>query len=197
MKTLPITLIISFLFSFNLFSQYVPIHSYEPGYIVNKNNDTINCSIELNQVDESDIAPLGETYVNYKTAGNNKIQSLNNKEIKSIKAGIRIFQNITVDKSELLFKVVVLGKVTLLQYPKISIIMTRTSGGMVNKFGPPDIRYFAIKTNEATYIIKQKKDLKLLMTLFDNCPEAKSLAEDKSFKLEDLKSLVNKLNNCN
>jgi hypothetical protein len=196
MKILPIILLISFLFSINLFSQIIAIHSYEPGHIVKKNNDTINCSIELIQVDESDIAPLGETYVNYKTNGNNKIQSINNKEIKSIKAGIRTFQNITVDKSELLFKVVVFGKVILLQYPKISIIMTRTSGGIVNKFGPPDIRFFAIKTDEATYIIKQKKDLKLLMALFENCPEAKSLAEDKSFKLEDLKSLVNKLNNC-
>jgi helix-turn-helix protein len=196
MKSLPLTLLVYFFFSFNLFSQFKPIHSYEPGQIIKKNNDTINCRIQLDQVDESDIAPLGEAYVDYKTYDNDKVLSIKTKEIKTIKAGVRTFQNITVDKTEFLFKVVVFGKVSLLQYPKISIIMERTAGGMINKFGPPDIRYYAIKTNEATYVIKQKKDVKSFIQIFENCPEAKAMVEDKSFKLEDLKLIVFKLNNC-
>jgi hypothetical protein len=196
MKTLPLILSISFLFSFNLFSQLEFIKSYEPGYIVKKNDDTITCSIELIQVDESDIAPLGEKYVNYKTYGNNKIQSIYTKEIKSITAGSRTFQNITVEKAQLLFKIVVFGKVTLLQYPKISIITTQTSGGMINKFGPPNIKYYVIKTAEASYVIKQKKDVKSLFPIFVDCQKAKTMVEANSFKLEDLKAVVTALNNC-
>jgi helix-turn-helix protein len=151
----------------------------------------------LDQVDETDIAPLGEIYVGYKIEGDNKVQSIKIKEIKSIEAGIRTFQNITVDKTELLFKVIVSGEVSLLQYPKISILLVGTSsGGRVNKFGPPEIRYYAIKTNNASYVIKQKKDLKSIIQVFEDCQEAKAMIEASSFKLEDLKEAVTKLDNC-
>jgi hypothetical protein len=197
MKPFSLTLLIYFLLSFNLFSQLQAVSSYEPGQIIKKNNDTIHCRIELTQVYEGEIAPLGDVFVNYKTDDNKKVQSIKIKEIKAMKTALRTYQNIVVDKEELLFKDVVYGNVALLQYPRINIDPILTSSGIRGyKFGAPDIKYYAIKTNETVYIIKQKKDIKSLMQLFGNCPEAKAIAEDKKFKLEDLKSIVSKLNNC-
>ena len=63
-------------------------------------------------------------------------------------------------------------------------------------YGPPTMIY-AIESGSDIFIIKQKKDVNQVKNLIDKCPDAKAVFDDKSFKLENLKDIVNKLNSCN
>jgi len=110
---------------------------------------------------------------------------------------LRTFQNIAINKREYLFRDVVYGNFALLEYPKFNIISDKSDYQHPKYlFGPRAIQYYAIKTNEKTYIIDQKKDLQAILQLLEACPDAKSIVDKKSFTLEDLKSVVEKLNNC-
>jgi hypothetical protein len=196
MKKLLNTLVITLLVSANLFAQMKPIIDFQNAVIIKKTNDSINCQIELNQVSEKELAPLGEGFVTYKTANNSKKQSMKIIDIQSIKTAYSTYLNVQVDRQELLFKIAIHGKVSLLEYPKISIEHTGTATGGIYKFGPKEIQYYALKVNDKTYVIKLKKDLNPLMEIIENCPGAKAIINDKAFKINNLVSLVTQLNEC-
>ena len=173
-----------------------PITDFQRAVIIKKNNDSILCQVELNQVSEKELAPLGEVDISYKTDNNTKKQSMKTNEIQSIKTSYSTYLNVSVDKQELLFKVAIKGKVSLLEYPRISIVHSGPPSGGVYRFGPKEIRYYAIKTNDKIVVIKLKKDLKAFTDIIESCPEAKAIADEKIFKMDNLASLVNKLNEC-
>jgi hypothetical protein len=185
-KNLSFTLILSFS-NFVLFSQTV---AFEKGQIIKKNNDTINCLVEL--------TPTYESIVNYKINSDSKPQKIKIKEVKSLKTPFNTFENITVNKAQLLFRIVVNGNITLLEYSKINISSSKDNvlGGKMVYYGAPTI-INAIRTNENCFIIKQKKDLNLITYLLNNCPDAKAIVDNKLFKLDELKTVVSKLNKCN
>lgn len=198
MKKVLFIQIIAMILNANLLGQIDINIVYEKALLIKKNSDTIKCQVEVIPVYQGETAPLTEGYVNYKIEENKKIQNLKIKEIKTILTSEKTYQNILVNKTEYLFKEIVLGKFSLFEYPKISITSTINSGGQIYyKFGPRAIKYYAIKTNENTYILTKLKDLNPILTDIDQCPEAKALYNDKSFKFEELKSLIIKLNNCN
>ena len=189
-KTLLILIIIPVL-SINILGQK-PILDYQNAVIIKKNNDSVSCKIQMIQVSEKELDPMGEIIVNYKVDGNPEIQSMKTKEIQSIKLSYCTYLNVPVDKQEYLFKVVVNGRVSLLEYPRISIMMV---GGR-EKFGPKEIKYSALRTNDKTVIIKQKKDISAFNDIIENCPKAKEIVSNKSFKIDNLDLLVTQLNNC-
>lgn len=189
-------LITLFSFSSTLFGQF-GITDYQRAVILKKNNDSIPCLLELNQVSEKELAPLGVVSVRYKTDDNSKLQIIKIAEIKSIKTSTSTYFNVPVDKSrEFLFKVAIKGKVSLLEYPRISIEHIGPINGGHEEFGPKVIRYYAIKTNDKAVVIKQKKDLKEFSDIIENCPDAKAIADGKFFKMENLPEIISKLNEC-
>jgi hypothetical protein len=196
MNKIIFSLLLTFPFSLTLLGQF-GMTDFQKAVIFKKNNDSILCLLELNQVSKSELAPLGETYVGYKTVDNPKVQSIKISEIKSIQTVYSTYFSVQVDKSrEFLFKVAIKGNVSLLEYPRISIEHFGPPNGGHEEFGPKVIRYYAIKTNEKTVVIKQKKDLNELSNIIDNCPEAKAIAEETFFKMDNLALIVNKLNEC-
>ena len=180
-------LILILVLPLDLFSQAV---SFEKGQIITKSNDTINVLIEL--------VPTYQGVVHYKTSSDAKIQMIKIKEIKSLKTPFNFFQNVQIKKEELLFRTVVNGKFQLYEYSKINTnprSSTYAYGGTMTMYGPPTIIY-AIKTDGSIFVLKQKKDVNQILSLCMNCPGARSIVESKTFKLEDLKSVVDNLNNC-
>jgi len=186
MKKILFVILISAVYTLKLFSQVV---SFEKGQIVTKNNDTITALVEL--------TPTYTGVVHYKVNPETKIQSIKIKEINYLKTPYNLFRNIAVKKDDFLFRTVITGKITLFEYSKInSGPSSNAYGGTMRYYNPPTIIY-AVKTNENIFIIKQKKDLIQISSLLDKCSEAKALVDDKTFKLENLKSVIDKLNNCN
>jgi hypothetical protein len=187
---------IAFSLSSTLFGQF-GMTDYQRAVIIKKNNDSITCLLELNQVSEKELAPLGEVSIRYKTEDNTELQVMKIADIKSIKTGYSTYYSVPVDKSsDFLFKVAIKGKVLLLEYPRISIEHFGPINGGHDEFGPKVIRYYAIKTNDKTVVIKQKKDLKEFSNIIENCPDAKAIADEKFFKMGNLSLIVNKLNEC-
>jgi hypothetical protein len=196
MKTTFLTFLTVFVISINLFSQAKPVIAHERGIIIKKNNDTINCFIELAQVYEKEIAPISEGIVVYQKDLSAKKQTIDIKDIKSVQTTLRKYYNITAFKQELLFKLVINGPISLLEHPELNIILSQTGSMSMNKFGPKLIDFYALRTADTIYIIRSKKDLKSIPQIFENCPKSKSMVENKSFKLEDLESLITLVNNC-
>jgi hypothetical protein len=182
--------------SINLNAQARPVIPVEKGIIILKNNDTMNCFIEFEQVNEKEVALIAEGGVVYQTDLKSKRQLLDIKKIKSVQSSIRKYENITAFKQELLFKLVINGSISLYEHPKLNIIESQTGSMRTVKFGPKLIDLYAIKTPDSTYIIKSKKDIKSITQLFDNCPESKSMIENKSFNLEELEKVIKLANDC-
>jgi hypothetical protein len=180
----------------NAFAQTQPIEVFEKAVIIKKDNDSIYCLLQLNQVYEGEVAPLGGATVYYKMDANSKQLFIKTKEVKSVLTLFNTYLSVPVDRSELLFKVAVKGNVSLLEYPKINIKMVSTSVGYYHRFGPKAIRYYAIQTKDTIFVVKQKKDLNVLMEIIINCPDAKKFVDKKPFQLEYLTDIVNQLNNC-
>ena len=168
------------------------IVDYQDAIVFKKNKDSLFCKVQLHQVNESELAPSGEGLVIYKLGNNTKELSIKMSEIQSIKTDHGVYLNVHVDRRELLFKVAVEGNVSLLEYPRISIILDRG----IEKFGPKEITYYAIKTNNQTVVIKQRKDINAFMDIIDKCPGAKAFVNSKTFKIDNLKPLVDSLNRC-
>jgi uncharacterized membrane protein len=184
MKRTLFVILISAVHLINLLSQVV---SYEKGQIVTKNNDTISALIEL--------TPTYQSVVNYKANSDSKIQSIKIKEINFLTTPYNLFRNIAVKNKEYLFRVVVTNKVSLFEYSKKSSSSRPYYGTPM--IYTPTIIIFAVKANGKMVIIKNKKDLLQISVLLDKCPDAKALVDDKRFKFENLKSVIDKLNNCN
>jgi hypothetical protein len=178
------------------FTQTKPVEAFEKAIIIKTDNDSIFCLLQLNQVYEGEIAPLGEATVIYKMDATSKKQFIKTKEVKRVITSNNIYISVPVDKSALLFKVAVKGNVSLLEYPEINIVMVNTSSGYYNKFGPKAVKYYAIQTKDTTVVIKQKKNLNALNGMINNCPDAQSFIDKKPFRLDDLRDLVTQLNNC-
>jgi hypothetical protein len=191
MKRVIHTVLFAFIFSATLTAQK-PIVYYQDAIILKKNNDTIICKVQAHQVNEGEVSASGDALVIYKLGDNPKELSMKIREIQSIETAHSKYITVPVDKREILFKVAVEGKVSLLEYPRISII---PSGGTY-KFGPKEITYYAIKTSDKTVVIKMKKDLNAFMELIASCPEAKAIADKKNFQIENIPILVTKLNEC-
>jgi hypothetical protein len=162
--------------------------AYDKGQIITKNNDTIKALVEL--------TPTYDGVVHYKTSPNSLFKTINIKKIKTVKTPYNIFQNIIIKKDELLFRTVINGQTSLFEYSKINIgTSSNAYGGTMTTYRPPTIIY-AVKTNQDVYIIKEKKDLSQIMYLLDKCPDAKAIVDNKEFKLEELKSVITKINTC-
>jgi hypothetical protein len=194
MRKVILTLMITQILTSSLLAQK-PIIDYQDAVIFKKNNDSIKCKVELVQVSEKELDPLGETFIRYKLEGNEKL-SMKTKDIQSIKLAYCTYLNVPVDKQELLFKVAIKGKISLLEYPRISIEHFGPINGGTYKFGPKVITYYAIMTNNQKVVIKLKKDLNAFKDLIEGCPEAKAIADKKIFQMDNLPILVNKLNAC-
>jgi hypothetical protein len=185
------TVLITLIFPATLTAQEF-IWDYQDAIIFKKDKDSIICKVQVHQVNEREVTASGETLVIYKLGNNPKELSIKISEIQSIKTAHSKYLTVPVDRRELLFKVAVEGKVSLLEYPRISIMI---SGGTY-KFGPKEITYYAIKTIDKTVVIKVKKDLNAFMDLIDNCPEAKAIADKKIFQIDNIPILVSRLNEC-
>jgi hypothetical protein len=131
------------------------------------------------------------------TEDNLDIQSIKIAEVRAIKTSRNTYFTVHVDKSrEFLFKVAIMGKVSLLEYPRISI---NHYGGLNSghyEWGEKEISYYAIKSPDKTVVIKWKKDLNEFLNLIENCPEAKAVFEQKFFNMDKLAIIVNRLNDC-
>ena len=195
MKRTFLILISAFALSINLNAQALPVISVEKGIIILKNNDTMNCYIEFEQVYEKEVAPIAESVVVYQTEPKSKRLFMDIKKIKSVQSSVRKYDNITASKQELLFKLVITGSISLYEHPKLNIIESQTGSMRMLKFGPKLIDCYALKTTDTTYIIRSKKDIRSISQLFDKCPEAKSMIENKSFNLEDLEKVIKLTNN--
>jgi hypothetical protein len=195
MKRVVHTILINLIFSATLTAQGFIVY-FQDAIIFKKNKDSIVCKVQVHQVNEREVSASGETLVIYKLGDNPKELSIKISEIQSIETGHSKYLTVPVDRRELLFKVAVEGKLSLLEYPRISIIHSGPPSGGTNKFGPKEITYYAIKTSDKTVVIKVKKDLNAFMELIEGCPEAKAIANKKIFQIENVPILVTKLNEC-
>lgn len=185
MKSFPIFLVLLFVFQINAFSQN---RVFEKGTIVTKKNDTLQVLVELS-VTYSDL-------VYFKTDVNASERILKISKISSLETPYNTFENISVGKREYLFRLLINGRYSLLQYVEVNSGPSYPShGGQMTVYIAPTIIY-ALKADSALYILKKPKDKEQLVSLADNCSPAKAMIEQQSFTLEDLEEFVKELNNC-
>jgi hypothetical protein len=195
MKRVFHTVLITLIISATLSAQGFVV-DYQDAIILKKNMDSISCKVQVHQVNEREVSASGETMVMYKLGDNPKALSIKMSEIQSINTAHSKYLTVPVDRRELLFKVAIEGKVSLLEYPRISILHSGPPSGGTYKFGPKEITYYAIKTSDKTVVIKVKKDLMAFKELIEGCPEAKAIADKKIFINDNVPILVTKLNEC-
>jgi hypothetical protein len=168
------------------FSQGV---TFEKGRIITKENDTLNGYVEMSV-----------TYwekVSYKPDINAIENQIKIDHIKSLLTPYNQFENVVIEKKEYLFRLAVAGKYSLLQYVEINSGPSyNANGGTMSLNSAPTIIY-ALRTSNADYILKKKKDKELILPLLNNCLEIKKNVEQKSFNLEDLEEVVKQMNKCN
>ena len=185
MKSLLFLLVLFITFQVYVISQNT---AFEKGTIITKKNDTLKVFVELS------VTYLDKVY--YKTDVNSSEQNIKINKIKSLATPYNHFENIAVERNEYLFRSVVAGKYSLLQYVEVNNGPSHPSQrGTMTMYTAPTIIY-AVKTNDGVYILKKKKDKELLFPLLNNCLEIKAKIEQKSFNLEDLEEVVKGMNKC-
>ncbi len=185
MKALVLILVVSTCIAFRIPAQSV---SFEKGQIITKNRDTIHALIEL--------TPTYIKFVSYKVKADAPVQKIRISEIRSLVTPFNVFQNVRVNKAELLFRSVVNGNSSLLEYSEINMNAGHNvNGSTMTYYGPPTLIY-SIRTNEKDCIIKKKKDTDQILPLLQNCQEALAIVNNKKFNLQDLQKVVTALNKC-
>jgi hypothetical protein len=163
--------------------------NFEKGKIITKENDTLNVYVEMSV-----------TYwksVSYKPELNAIEKQINIDQIKSLFTPYNQFENVAIEKKEYLFRLVVAGKYSLLQYVEVNSGPSyNANGGTMSLNSAPTIIY-TLRTNNEDYILKKKKDKDQILPLLNNCLEIKKNVEQKSFNLEDLEEVVKQMNKCN
>jgi hypothetical protein len=171
--------------NFSIFSQSI---GFEKGEIITKTNDTIKALIEF--------SPTYENVVQYKVDTNSRVQRVKINDILILKTNYNTFKHYSSYNKPILFRVASTGKISLLEFVKYYTgKKTYAYGGTVFKYSPPSITY-AIESGSDVYFIKKKKDLNQIISIVNTCPDAKAIIDKKSFKLENLKDVINKLNVC-
>jgi hypothetical protein len=162
---------------------------FDKGEIITKNNDTLHVFVRL--------ATTYYDEVPYKLDKSSNVLYKKINEIRTLVTPYNIFENVLVKKTEELFRLVVKGKISLLEYVEINQGPSASAyGGNMTMYNEPTIVY-ALKTAANTdYILKKKKEKIQIIQLFVDCPDLKLKIEDKSFKLEDLEDIVTKFNIC-
>jgi hypothetical protein len=185
MKSFPIFLVLLFVIQTTASSQNL---IFEKGTIVTKKNDTLQVLVELS------VSYLDVVYIKTDVNASERILKIN--KISSLETPYNTFENISVGKREYLFRSLINGRYSLLQYVEVNSGSSYPSqGGEMTLYIPPTTIY-ALKTDSALYILKKKKDKEQLVSLAENCPPAKAMIEPQSFNLEDLVEFVKELNKC-
>ena len=209
---LKLTLLLTMVGMFFCYSQY----SWTHGELILKDGTTLTGLIKLPTVSKDLIAFNGKEKVKFKTEKKAATQKYDETQVKQIvfknpDAETAIFEYVPISKKKMgIFKIVTKGKATL--YGKI-VSFTNASGpahvGSTSGGAPMYYMYSFNDFNEF-YVIRENEPIASpLITIrisrsfrhrakeyFADCPKVVSKLENKEYRKEDVKDMVEAYNTC-
>ena len=85
---------------------------FDKGEIITNSNDTIKALVEF--------TPTYQNVVHYRSTSNSPIQKIKIKDISILKTSYNTFKYLTKYKQQILFRIAIKGKISLLEYQKIN-----------------------------------------------------------------------------
>jgi len=157
------------------------------GDIINKKGDTIKCYIEL--------LTSYEDAVRYKIDENGAAKNISIKKIKGMITPFRYYENITVNKKELLMVQIAEGKLGLFKYIKLKESMN-LGGGAIRAESSKKVIY-VIEKNEVFYTIDENNFNEQVSKLLTDCKSIDEKLAKGVYKFSDLESIIEEYNSCN
>lgn len=163
-------------------------YGFLKGQIVKKENDTLNCFVEM--------SPSYGSVIKYKIKSDSPELKLNVNQIKFLMTPYNKFENITYNNHERLMTIVSSGKAILYNYIYFD------DGTITNQDVNGTITTYRQST---TYILKKENDLyevrhgnfkELLTTQLSDCKGLVSKIVSKKYKFKDIEKVIEEYNKC-
>ncbi len=163
------------------------VYTYEKGSIIKKSGDTIKCYVPISFYYSEEIK--------IKLNKNSHDSTIKINEIKFLVTPFNVLENIILDKTERLMRIVNKGKIILYKYFILDIGPNPPEGGL-HTYEPTDI-YYAIKKDSLCYAVKKRNYKTLLLEQLKDCSDIIKKIGNKGYKYDDIEKIIDEYNKCN
>jgi hypothetical protein len=157
---------------------------YDNGKIIKKSGEEITC-----------LVPLAMSYgdnINYKMTKDSEVKLISVSDIKYLQTPYNVYENVRINKSEKLMRIISSGKMFLYCY--------------IISSDPPSQGGYSYVAHDPNYVIKKdsliievkKSNFKDLFTeKMNDCITIADKIKNKDYKFKDIEKVVTEYNNCN